>query len=63
MADLVPAVYYCISIPAATEDILLAVGDILATGTAAADNLENIEEIRQVLVMLGVTASLVSCQT
>ena len=42
---------------------MLAVGDILATGTAAADNLEQIEKIRQVLVMLGVTASLVSCQT
>ena len=63
-SSILPAVYcpYCISLPAAAADILRSVGDILATGIAAADTMD-IEKIKEVLVMLGVTASLVSCQT
>ena len=51
-----------ISLPSTVGAVLLAVRDILTTGTAAAGNWEELEQVKQVLRMLGVGAKLFSCQ-
>jgi hypothetical protein len=63
LTDLLPPAYCpCfLSLPA-TRGILQVVRDILNTGTVAGDLVEEVEEVRQVLGMLGVEALIVSYQ-
>jgi len=51
----------CISLPAATSDVLQVFGEILTTGRAAGAHEEEIEEVQQVFEMLGVEALIVRC--
>ena len=63
LTDLLPP-DYCpcfVSLPA-TEEVLQVVRDILTTGTVVVDHVNEIEEVRQVLGMLGVEALIVSYQ-
>jgi hypothetical protein len=63
LTDLLPP-DYCpcfVSLPA-TEEVLQVVRDILTTGTVVGDHVNEIEEVRQVLGMLGVEALIVSYQ-
>jgi len=52
----------CLSLPAATEDVLHAVSDILATGTAADVNLERVNKVKEVFNMLRIEVSVDQCQ-
>jgi len=55
-----PAYSLCIiSLPGATGDMLLVFADILTKGIVAADN-SDIDELKQIMRMLGIEASLVS---
>jgi len=64
MSELLPPAFSpCIlSLPAATGKVLQAVVDVLGSGTAASDDVDEIEEVKQVFGLLGVDASLVCCQ-
>ena len=63
LTGLLPPVYCpCFLSFPATGDVLQVVKDILTTGTVAGDNVEEVEEVRQVLGMLEVEALIVSYQ-
>jgi len=56
-----PAYSQCIiSLPSATGDMLLVFADILTKGIVAADNSDIVGELKQIMRMLGIEASLVS---
>jgi hypothetical protein len=63
LTDLLPPAYCpCfLSLPTSGE-VLQIVRDILTTGTVAGDHVEEVEEVRQVLGMLGVEAMIVNYQ-
>ena len=63
LTDLLPPAYcLCfLSLPA-TGEVLQVVRDLLTSGTVAGDHVDAIEEVRQVLGMLGIEALLVSYQ-
>ena len=52
-----------LTIPSATHQVLLAVRDILVTGTVAGLDVEKVEEVRWIFKMLMVDVSLVCCQS
>jgi len=61
--DLLPPAYSpcCLSLPDTTGDVLQVFGDLLATGAAAGDHEDKIEEVQQVFEMLEVDAGIVKC--
>jgi len=52
-----------LTIPSATHQVLLAVRDILFSGTVAGLDVEKVEEVRRILKMLMIEASLVCCHS